>query len=59
MKKILIFLCLAAASLPPAHSQQPRLPASPAAQVFAAWLSAFNSADRGQIERFHGTYGRG
>jgi CubicO group peptidase (beta-lactamase class C family) len=59
MKKLLMFLCLAVGLLPAALSQQPRIPVTPAAQVFAAWLSAFNSADRLEVERFHRTHGQG
>ena len=59
MKKILLLLCLAASSIPAAISQQPRIPDTPVAQVFAAWLTAFNSADRLAVEQFHHSHGQG
>ena len=39
-----------------AHSQQPAIPDTPAGKVLAAFLDAFNSADRERMATFHDTF---
>ena len=46
------FLLLAAALAIPAQTSAPKPPDTPAGKVFAAWLDAFNSGDRGRMEAF-------
>src|SRR5687767_4901533 len=37
-------------------SAQPVIPDTPPGRIFAAWLAAFNSGDRAQLEAFGNTY---
>jgi hypothetical protein len=43
-------------AIPPAHSQQENIPDTPAGQVLAAWLEAFNSGDRSRIGAYQQKY---
>jgi D-alanyl-D-alanine carboxypeptidase len=55
MKKMLSVLLLMAST---AAMSAPTLPATPAAKVFDAWLSAYNAADPHQLETYKTTYHR-
>jgi len=53
---ILVLALLMFLSMAPARSQQVAIPDTPAGHVLAAWLEAFNSADRARIAAYRETY---
>jgi hypothetical protein len=53
-RTVLILVAILAAS--PAHSQQDKIPDTPAGHVLAAWLEAFNSGDRTRIGTYQQEY---
>lgn len=53
-KTILVLIAILAVS--PARSEQVTIPETPAGQVLAAWLDAFNSGDKARIGRYQQEY---
>jgi len=59
MKKLFAILFLIVGGFAASQAQSAAPPATPAGEVFSAWLTAFNSADRATLLAFHTKYGRG